>query len=143
MRCLGDQGRFIVTIVIFSIIGTLLLSCQAAQPPVVDEPICAEPGTTEVNVLEGTSRGYGYNYGVYLPPCYDAEVGKEYPVLYLLPGRGGNPSDWFNAGVREIADAMILSGKIAPFIIIATEEISSDSLAEIIYNELTKSKVPH
>lgn len=115
------------------------MGCQAPQVSVADEPVCAEPGTTEANVLEGASRGYEYNYGVYLPPCYDIAAVKDYPVLYLLPGRGGSPSDWFNAGIHDIADEMILSGEIAPFIIITTEEISSDPLAEIIYNEL----MPH
>ena len=114
----------------------LLLGCQAAQPPVVDERVCAEPGTIKADVLDGTSRGYDYHYGVYLPPCYDVAAAIDYPVLYLLPGRGGAPSDWFNAGVDEIADEMILSGQIAPFIIVTTEEISSDPLAEIIFNEL-------
>lgn len=133
-----NSQRFVVTIVIFSMVALLLLGCEAVSP-VIDEPVCTEPGTIEANVLEETSRGYGYNYGVYLPPCYDVAAAKDYSVLYLLPGRGGSSSDWFNAGVHEIADDMILSGKIAPFIIITTEEISSDPLAETIYSEL----MPH
>ena len=145
MRFICNSGRFIVILAILALSGTLLLGCQAAvspvstSVPVPDELVCEKPGTVEEKLLEETLRGYDYSYWIYLPPCYDTDVEKAYPVLYLLPGRGGNPSNWFNAGVNEIADDMILSGKIAPFIIITTEEISSDPLAEIIYNEL----MPH
>jgi enterochelin esterase-like enzyme len=145
MRFFRSSGRFIVSLAILALSGTLLLGCQATElsistsVPVPDELDCEKPGTVEEKLLEETSRGYDYSYWVYLPPCYESDVEMAYPVLYLLPGRGGNPSHWFNAGVHKIADDMILSGKIAPFIIISTEEISSDPLAEIIYNEL----MPH
>ncbi len=142
MKLSGNLGKCVVTIAILLWISIFLMGCQAIDLPIplaTAEPACTEPGTIEENLLEETSRGYEYSYWVYLPPCYDSTIDKEYPILYLLPGRGGSPSNWFNAGVNIVADNMIVSGKIAPFIIVSTEEISSDPLAEIIYNDL----MPH
>jgi len=148
MLPIESSGKTIVTIAILLLIGSLFLGCQTREPsipisiPIANELACEAPGIVEEKILEENSRGYDYNYWIYLPPCYDSEIEKEYPVLYLLPGRGGSPSDWFNAGVNEIADDMILNGEIAPFIIVSTEEISSDPLADIIFNDL-KPHVEH
>lgn len=48
---------------------------------------CTTPGTTVSADLPQPTRGYAYNYRVYLPPCFSAESESRYPVLYLVPGR--------------------------------------------------------
>lgn len=40
---------------------------------------------------------------------------------------------WFNAGVQALADETILSGKVPPFIIVATDNLLSDPLANTVY----------
>jgi len=103
------------------------------------KPKCEELGTIEQGSVEETSRGFAYNFVIYLPPCYESSEEESYPVLYLLPGRGSGPGSWFAAGANETADDMILSGTLPPFIIVGTEDISADPLAEIIFNDL----LPH
>ncbi|UCC52451.1 MAG: hypothetical protein JSV68_00505 [Anaerolineaceae bacterium] len=102
----------------------------------MDPVDCQEAGTVERNALEENARGYAYHFQVYLPPCYELETERAYPVLYLLPGRGSGPGSWFAAGVNEKADELILSGKVPPFLIIATDNTDSDPQANTIYQEL-------
>jgi enterochelin esterase-like enzyme len=49
---------------------------------------------------------------------------------------GGGSNSWFNAGVNETADQLILDRELQPFIIVGTSTTSSDTHANRIYNEL-------
>ncbi len=57
---------------------------------------------------------------VYLPPNYDET--KQYNVLYLMHGIGGNESEWGMTGltsiVKAIMDNLIRYGDIEPFIVV-------------------------
>jgi enterochelin esterase-like enzyme len=54
---------------------------------------------------------------VYLPPGYSAE--KQYPVLYLLHGIGGNETHWPGPGAAgAILDNLIADGKAVPMIVV-------------------------
>lgn len=112
---------------------------QTPGPIAVLQQECTSPGTVISSEVPETTRGYPYIYQVYLPPCFSAESESRYPVLYLVPGRGGAPDTWFTAGLGDVVDRMILGEEIPPFIIVATENIDSDSMAEAIYNDL----IPH
>ncbi|HJR79971.1 MAG TPA: alpha/beta hydrolase-fold protein [Anaerolineales bacterium] len=108
------------------ILSTLLNGCAAPG-----EIIRAEPSQPR--------WGYPYSYRVYLPPCFSADTEARYPILYLVPGRSSAPDAWFAAGLAEVTDRLILSVEIPPLIIVTTENIESDPLAEIIYEELIPS----
>lgn len=97
---------------------------------------CATPGTIVSAELPQPERGYPYGYRIYLPPCFSAEGEGRYPVLYLVPGRGGSPDSWLQAGLAEAVDRVILAGEIPPIIIVTTENIETDPLADTIFNEL-------
>ena len=75
-------------------------------------------------------------YSLYLPPCYESETERRYPVLYLLPGLGGGPGDWFAAGADKTADELILNGEIPPLIIVTTESTAFDRYGDAILNDL-------
>ena len=133
--------KSIIAITLFA--GLWLVGCNFAASSTVSEvepeQICEEVGVVENERIEDTSRGYGYTYRIYLPPCYADQTEHEYPILYLLPGMGGGPGSWFGIGVDKMADEMILSGEIPSFLIVGTEVTSSDPMGEIIFNDL----VPH
>ena len=97
---------------------------------------CTTPGTIIAADLPQPKRGYTYSYRVYLLPCYSADSESRYPVLYLVPGRSSSPAAWFAAGLADVVDRLILHKDIPPFIIVATESIESDPLADTIHNEL-------
>ena len=64
-----------------------------------------------------------HDFIVYLPPLYEAEPDRRYPVLYLQDGQNlFDPDTSFIPGnywrVGETADELIVSGAIEPLIIV-------------------------
>jgi enterochelin esterase-like enzyme len=57
-------------------------------------------------------------YLVYLPPCYDEQLDHRYPVLYLFHGQTYAHQHWLDLGAAEIADRLISSAELAPFIMV-------------------------
>jgi enterochelin esterase-like enzyme len=57
-------------------------------------------------------------FRVYLPPCYDQEPERRYPVLYLFHGQSYNDDQWDRLGVDETADRLIAAGEIPPFMVV-------------------------
>ena len=95
---------------------------------------CQAAGTVQFLEL-GQSGGSSYDYGLYLPPCYAAAAGT-YPIIYLAPGRGSPPQAWLSPGAAPIADDLILTGELPPFIMVSTQSTDSDMFAEAIKDEL-------
>lgn len=57
---------------------------------------------------------------VYLPPDYN-ESEREYPVLYLLHGGGGDENAWTELGLaNRVLDNLIQSGEAEPMIVVMT-----------------------
>jgi len=57
-------------------------------------------------------------YHIYLPPCYDKDTGRSYPVLYLIHGKNDPDSQWVNLGVPETLDRLVAKSELAPFIVV-------------------------
>ncbi|MER0243494.1 alpha/beta hydrolase-fold protein [Streptomyces sp. HSW2009] len=60
---------------------------------------------------------------VYLPPGYDEDRGRRYPVIYVTPGYGGHAGTWFNRTPfrrphPELVDALYASGDVPPAIVV-------------------------
>lgn len=61
---------------------------------------------------------------IYLPPGYDADDARRYPVVYLLHGYGAGPSSWLGEDgyeemdLRVVLDGLIGRGAIAPLIVV-------------------------
>ena len=54
---------------------------------------------------------------IYLPPQYDGK--KEFPVMYLLHGHGGDETAWGDLGrTSQIMDNLIAEGKATPMIVV-------------------------
>jgi enterochelin esterase-like enzyme len=65
-----------------------------------------------------------------LPPCYEQRAPLAYPVLYLLHGAGGGSFTWNQNGAARVADRMIRSGEVPPFILV-TPGLTSDVSASL------------
>ena len=61
-------------------------------------------------------------FRIYLPPCYDDQPDREYPVLYLMHGQSYNEDQWDRLGIDETADQLIASGEIPPLVIVMPAE---------------------
>ncbi len=56
---------------------------------------------------------------IYTPSEYEDNPNKQYPVLYLLHGSGGDETSWSDYGrACQILDNMINSGQCAPLIVV-------------------------
>jgi enterochelin esterase-like enzyme len=74
-------------------------------------------GTVETVEYDSKAVGNKRKAVVYTPPGYSAE--KEYPVLYLLHGIGGDENEWRRGGQPEIIlDNLIAEKKAVPMIIV-------------------------
>lgn len=60
---------------------------------------------------------------VYLPPSYEHDKNRYFPVIYLMHGFGGNAKAWFSDEIplHNIADQLIERGEITEMIIVAPE----------------------
>ncbi len=84
-------------------------------------------------------------FRVYLPPCYDQQPERAYPVLYLLHGQTYTDDQWDRLGVDEIADRLIAIGEIPPFMIVMPlEQDDSTPPPENPYGQaLVKELIPY
>ena len=82
-------------------------------------PGCDVPaGRVERVTLANSSFAERGKFRVYLPPCYDTERTRRYPVLYLLHGASEDDEYWLLLGLADAADATIASRAIEPMIIV-------------------------
>ena len=69
---------------------------------------------------ESPTAGLTRRLTVYTPAGYETS-GKEYPVLYLLHGIGGDENAWSELGrAAQILDNLIAQGKAEPMLVVMT-----------------------
>jgi len=93
---------------------TLTLTAVIAPPPICQETT----GRIDERQLESENLDDPLEYLVYLPPCYLEEPNRHYPTLYLFHGQTYTHRHWIDLGAVNIADRMISSGELAPFIMV-------------------------
>jgi enterochelin esterase-like enzyme len=83
------------------------------------QAICTEKaGTIKIESLRSPHLTLPMEYRVYLPPCYEQQPTKRFPVLYLFHGSNYNDDQWDRLGVDETANRLIAQGEISPLIIV-------------------------
>ena len=75
-------------------------------------------GTLLDDEISSPTIGKSLPYRVYLPPDYETNPGRHYPVLHMLHGISGNYTEWSDSFLPEQADELIASGEIPPLIIV-------------------------
>ena len=77
-------------------------------------------GTLSKFWYESPTAGLTRRCTVYTPAGYETS-GKEYPVLYLLHGIGGDENAWSELGrAAQILDNLIAQGKAEPMLVVMT-----------------------
>ena len=77
-------------------------------------------GTVSKVWYESPTAGLTRRLTVYTPAGYETS-GKEYPVLYLLQGIGGDENAWSELGrAAQILDNLIAQGKAEPMLVVMT-----------------------
>ena len=115
-----------------SILRFLLIAVATAavfHPVAACALITQEPSTQATSPAPSTGVQYAslqspsldreLKYAVQLPPSYERDTKRRYPVLYFLHGMNGNEREFERRGVAEAVAKMRGEGKIGEFIIIA------------------------
>jgi enterochelin esterase-like enzyme len=84
-------------------------------------------GTLRAETVLSSVTGLNAEFYVYLPPCYDFDPQARYPVLFLFHGLGRTPDQWHDLGLEATADHLIVSGQIAPLLIVLPSIPGEDS----------------
>jgi enterochelin esterase-like enzyme len=90
-----------------------------ANPPRFDQTQDVPHGTIQIRSYTSTPYKKQRSLYVYLPPQYDREPARRFPVLYLRHGNGDDESAWTIEGrAGVILENLIAEGKAVPMIIV-------------------------
>ncbi|MGB7539813.1 MAG: alpha/beta hydrolase-fold protein [Anaerolineales bacterium] len=84
-------------------------------------------GILRAETVHSSITGTPAEFYIYLPPCYDTDPPIRYPVLFLFHGLGRTPDQWHDLGLEATADHLIVSGRIAPLLIVLPSIPGEDS----------------
>src|SRR5690606_19494268 len=100
-----------------------------------------EGGEMVVDQLRTSLLPLPLEYRVYLPPCYQEEHDRRYPVLYLIHGQSYTDDQWDRLGADEAVDRLVALGEVPPFIIVMPrdrnwEQPSREPFGQVVVEEL-------
>ena len=78
-------------------------------------------GRAECRTIQSRILGRAVRYCVLLPPSYDSEKTRRYPVLYHLHGLGDNERSLLRFGGWEMVEQLQESRRIGEFLIVAPD----------------------
>lgn len=99
-----------------SLLSLLLISLAflASAQPARGRESKVETRTIRSKVLNAER-----DYTIYLPPSYEQEPGRRYPILYLLHGMIDTNKGWYERGhVKDVMDQLVASGEVVEMIIV-------------------------
>lgn len=87
-----------------------------------------------------------YRYLVYLPDAYE-DKDRQFPVLYLLHGAGGDEREWWKeGGVKDTIDGLVRRGEIQPMVVVMPGQPQTwwiDGTGAMAESALLKELMPH
>jgi len=75
-------------------------------------------------------------YIIYLPPCYENQPERHYPVIYLIHGQNYDHTQWKRLGIFDTADMLITEGEIPPVIIILPRDRNWNQPTEDMFGQV-------
>lgn len=89
----------------------LVAACFASALP------ARAAGRAECRAVPSKILGRAVSYCILLPPSYDADKTRRYPILYFLHGLGGNQEVLVNSGGWNLIEDLREQGRIGEFLI--------------------------
>ena len=69
-------------------------------------------GTVHLDVVQSEALGVAKRVSVYLPPSYEQDRTRRYPVVIYLHGLFGSETDWLSkGGLDAVADSLANAGR--------------------------------
>lgn len=92
-------------------------------PPQPSASDLAVPLAYKLETYTSVAMGGNRTYGVSLPPGYDQNITQRYPVVFLLHGGHGNPTDWFEqkGNALKTLKNLYATAKLSPSIVITPD----------------------
>jgi endo-1,4-beta-xylanase len=100
------------------------------------DPDHAAPNGTQYQTFASKVLGQQVSYLIWLPPEYEKEAAKRYPVIYWLHGMGANQRGGASLYAPQVA-AAIQQGKLPPCIV-----VSVNGMVRSFYCDSTDGRVP-
>ena len=104
----------------------------------------SQPGRVDAGNLRSNLLKLPMEYSVYLPPCYDQQPDRRYPVLYMIHGMNYNNDQWDRLGADETRDTLVAAGEVSPFIIIMPRDRNWDQPEQDPFGQvLVEALIPY
>ena len=84
-------------------------------------PLWAASGRVECAALRSKLMGRAVRYCALLPPSFDREPSRRYPVLYWLHGLGGGSETFVNSGGPTLVDELRSAGRVGEFVLVTPD----------------------
>jgi enterochelin esterase family protein len=118
---------------------------QSSTPP-QSQP-AADGSRIEYATMSSAALGQDLKFAVQLPPSYDKDPKRKFPVVYFLHGMFGNEGEFEKRGVAAAINRLRESGKIGELIIVAPNGKNSFYLnaknGEKYEDAIIKDLIPH
>jgi enterochelin esterase-like enzyme len=137
-----SEGTYTPPAETFTPSPTILELPPASSTPLPSsETVCNEKGRMITAVLNSPALRQPMDYRVFLPPCYESQPQKRYPVLYLIHGQSYTDDQWDRLGADDIAEGLILEGEVPPFLLVMPrdrvwEQPKDDPFGQVVVEEL-------
>lgn len=128
-KAVGMIGIILSFAIAASVVSSRVLSKPILEP-VVSKQSQVLPSATnapvsyKIETYNSSAMGETRTYGLSLPPDYEHNTKQRYPVIFLLHGGHGTPTDWFNpekGAASETLQQLYASGKLPPSIVITPD----------------------
>ncbi len=97
----------------------------SSTPQLNETPILTDtPLSYKIETYNSKTMGGRRTYGIALPPGYNQNPTQHYPVIFLLHGGHGSPTDWFDKKKGAALDSiqqLYEAGRLQPTIIITPD----------------------
>jgi enterochelin esterase-like enzyme len=91
----------------------------AGNPPRFDEVRDVPHGSIQLRTYRVTESQALHTVVIYVPPDYDRQPGKRFPVLYLFHGGGDSQEGWSRLGaVAAIEENLLAEHKARPMLVV-------------------------
>ena len=115
------------------------------------DPVALDLGGTRYKLYPTAVRGPGTfaSYRLYLPPDYDSNPARRYPVIYFLHGRSVDSKRPITAGYIARIDAAIRRGVMPPTIVVIPQGLNTGWYVDAqdgqapIESVIIKDLIPH
>lgn len=83
-------------------------------------------------------------FRVYLPPCYEDQPQRHYPVLYLVHGQSFTHDQWERLGAPAALDRLVPAGELPPFILVMPRDrVWTQPSEDMFGRAVAEDLIPH